>query len=454
MPQYRAGRVHRFMAQQLEAVERGQVRRLMLFLPPRTGKTELLIRWLAWALGRHPDWPMLYTSYGADLSWDKSREARAIVDSEEYASIFGKLSTIADPVELASDSRSVERWRIAGHRGGMQAQGVGGPLTGKGGRLIVVDDPVKNREEADSPTYRRRTWNWYTSTLRTRLEPDGVIVLCMTRWHEDDLAGRLLKLADEDPQADQWLVVSLPALALKGDPLGRQPGEALDPDRYTAAELLRTKASIGERDWGALYDQAPRRDEGNVFKAAWLSYDASLPQMAYECVAWDTAFEEKQSSDYSAAVWVGRGVDGRLFLRPLLNERLAFPELTTAATAMLHRLPQAEHLVEGKASGKSLRQQLRAAGLPLIEVPAQGDKVARAHAITRYFEAGMVRIVGTPETSPLVDQLEGQLLAFPQAAHDDLVDAMVYGIMRCVGMIEETVEETVVYEERVEISAM
>lgn len=175
-PQYQPGNVHRFMADKLQAVERGEISRLMLFLPPRTGKTELLLRWIAWMLGKHPDWPVLYTSYGADLAWDKSRETRNIVASEEFAQLYGKLSTIDDQVALARDSRSVERWRIEGRRGGLQAQGVGGPLTGKGGRVIIVDDPVKNREEADSATFRRRTWNWYTSTLRTRLEPGGVIV--------------------------------------------------------------------------------------------------------------------------------------------------------------------------------------------------------------------------------------------------------------------------------------
>jgi predicted phage terminase large subunit-like protein len=448
------------MAERLEAVERGEIDRLMLFCPPRTGKTELLVRFAAWHLGRHPDQPILYASYGADLAWEKSGDTRAVVAGEEFGQVFPE-------VRLNPLNRSVQRWRIAGRRGGMQAQGVGGPLTGKGGFLIIVDDPVKNRQDADSPTFREATWKWYTSTLRTRLEPGGRIILVMTRWHEDDLAGRLLAKAGEDPKADQWTVVSLPAIATSPpgplscsaetgeggrDPLGRAPGEALDPDRYPAAELLRTKASIGERDWTALYDQTPRADGGNVFKLAWLSYVMQVPAMAYECLTWDTAFEEKQASDYSAAVWVGRGENGHLYVRPAANERLAFPDLVKVARELVGRYGRAEHLVEGKASGKSLRQQLRADGIPLIEIPAEGDKVARAHAITRYFEAGLVHIVGDVDASPLVDALESELLAFPRGAHDDLVDAMVYGIMRCVGLIDEDVEEMVVYDERVGIS--
>lgn len=455
-PQYQPGIVHRFMADKLQAVEQGRITRLMLFLPPRTGKTELLLRWIAWTLGRNPDWPVLYTSYGADLAWDKSRETRNIVASEEYARIFGPLSTIDDQVELASDSRSVERWRVEGRRGGLQAQGVGGPLTGKGGRVIVIDDPVKNREEADSATFRRRTWNWYTSTLRTRLEPNGVIVLCMTRWHEDDLAGRLLKLAREDLIADQWQVVSLPALAGTGDPLGRDPGEALDPKRYPVPALLKTKASVGARDWAALYDQSPRQEEGNVFRRPWLRYVERAPEVVYECVLWDTAMEERTQNDCSAAGWFGRGVDGRLYMRPLVNDRLSFPELTQAAKALITRFPRAEHLVEGKASGKSLRQQLRVDGIPMIEVMPAGDKVARANAVTRYFEAGMVYLVGREQDGvgeALLDECEDQLLTFPRGTHDDLVDVTVYGIMRLTGLAEIVGEmETVVIDDRVEIS--
>lgn len=429
LPIYQVGAVHRFIAGKLEAVERGDIKRLMLFLPPRTGKTELLMRWLAWCLGRHPDWPMLYTSYGADLAWEKSGETRNIVDGEEYAGIFGALSTVDEPVALARDSRSVQRWRIAGRRGGLQAQGVGGPLTGKGGIIVVVDDPCKNREEADSATFRERTWKWYTSTLRTRLESAGRIVLCMTRWHEDDLAGRLLRRAAEDPLADQWQIVSLPALAQPDDPLGRQPGQALDPARADEAYLAQTRASIGSRDWAAMYEQQPRPDAGNVFKREWLTTVAQLPELSRVVVAWDTAFESKEQSDFSVAMLVGQGVDGRYIVAVLVHARLEFPELVQATKTQIARWPQAEHIVEAKASGKSLRQALRAEGIPLIEVEPAGDKVARANAITRFFEAGMVTLLDGAG----VDALIHELLSFPNGTHDDQVDALVYGLARCAG---------------------
>lgn len=430
MPQYRAGRVHERMAEEMERVESGEVRRLMLFTPPRTGKTELLIRFLAWCLGRNPDWPMLYASYAADLAWDKSADCRAVVASEEYAELFGarRIQTAAatPDVALARDSRAVQRWRIAGRRGGLQAAGVGGPITGKGGMVIVIDDPVKNRQEADSATYRQRTWHWYTSTLRTRLEPGGRIVLVMTRWHEDDLAGRLLRQAQDDPQADQWQVLKLPALARSEDVLGRQPGEALDPERYDRAALLQTKASIGERDWAALYDQEPRQEEGNIFRQAWLQYCQTLPELVRCGIVWDTAYESKQSSDYSAGVLVGQAADGKIYVSPLVREQMEFPELVRSVQAQMARWPAAEQLVEARASGKSLRQQLRALGLPMIEIEPAGDKAARAHAATRYFEAGMVWLAA----GPYLDDLVHEMLTFPSAAHDDLVDAMVYGLLR------------------------
>lgn len=211
--------------------------------------------------------------------------------------------------------------------------------------------------------------------------------------------------------------------------MGRGPGEALDPERYDAAALAQLRATIGSRDWAALYQQEPRQDEGNVFKRPWLQYVERLPELRRSVVAWDTAYESKESSDFSAAMLVAQGTDGRFYVAPLLRERLEFPELVRAAKGIMARYPDAEQIVEGKASGKSLRQQLRSEGIPLIEVEPQGDKVARAYGVTRYFEGDLVRIV----LGPGVDAFEHELLAFPQGAHDDQVDTLVYGLLRCAG---------------------
>lgn len=463
MPQYRAGRVHAFMAGELERVERGEVQRLMLFLPPRTGKTELLIRFLAWCLGRNPDWPMLYTSYGADLAWEKSGEARAVVASEEFGEVFGGLrygvknphpgpspsgaqaipagegSGRTEVVELDPTSRAVQRWKIKGRRGGLQAQGVGGPITGKGGRLIVVDDPVKNREEADSATMREKTWRWYTSTLRTRLEPDGAIVVVLTRWHDDDLAGRLLELAKKDRQADQWRVVSLPAIALDAgeDALGRRPGEALDPARFDEAALLATRASIGSRDWSALYQQDPQPDGGSVFQLGWFAREDGPARSGCSQVvqAWDTAYKTGQENDISACVTIGMA-GNRLHVLDAWKGRLEFPELVTRVKEKARQWSPNLIVVEDKASGTSALQVLRRETmLPIVAVQPDRDKVGRANLVTPLCEAGRVAVPATWWGDELLDEL----VRFPAGAHDDLVDALVYALMRLgAGQVQQS----------------
>jgi predicted phage terminase large subunit-like protein len=214
-----------------------------------------------------------------------------------------------------------------------------------------------------------------------------------------------------------------------GDPLGRGPGEALDPERYDEAALAQLRATIGNRDWAALFQQEPRQDEGNVFKRPWLQYVERLPECRRIVVAWDTAYESKESSDFTAAMLVAQGLDGRFYVQPLVRERLEFPELVRVAKGIMGRFPQAEQIVEARASGKSLRQQLRSEGIPLIDVEPEGDKVARAYGVTRFFEGDLVRIV----LGPGVDALEHELLAFPRGAHDDQVDGVVYGLLRCAG---------------------
>lgn len=428
-PQYTPGPVHRLIAGQLEAVERGECERLMLFCPPRTGKTELLLRWIAWTLGRHPDWPLIFASYGADLAWEKSAEARNIVGGEEFAEVFGSTATKetagrGGPVGLDRGSRSASRWRIAGRRGGLVAQGVGGPITGKGGKIVVVDDPVKNREEADSPTIRERVWQWYTSTLRTRLEPGGRMVLVMTRWHEDDLAGRLLGLAASDAAADQWRVVSLPALAEDaGDPLGRQVGEALDPQRYDAAALARIRASIGSRDWAALYQQRPAPLAGGLFKRQWLGIVEAGPAVARRVRYWDKA-GTSGGGDYSAGVRVAVTPDGLWFVEDVVRGQwsaLARNQVMLQ-TAQLDG-PQVAIWLEqepgsgGKESAELSVRQL--AGFGVRAEPVTGDKLVRAQPLAAQCEAGNVRLVRGAWNAAYIDEL----CVFPNGEHDDQVDA-------------------------------
>lgn len=252
-PEFQVGEHHRIIAEALEEVERGEVDRLMIFAPPRHTKSELASRrFPAWYLGRHPDRQLICATYSGDFALDFGRDVRGIVSSEEYSRVFPDVS-------LSQDSKAADRWHT--NKGGISVYvGVGGPITGRGAHVALIDDPFKNREEADSEVRRETVWKWYTSTLRTRLMPGGAIVLILTRWHEDDLAGRLLAKNN-----GEWKVVELPAIANEGT----EHEKALWPAWYPLDELKRIKADVGSRDWSALFQQKPSPDEGTYFQRDW-----------------------------------------------------------------------------------------------------------------------------------------------------------------------------------------
>ena len=267
----------------------------MIFAPPQHGKSELVsVRLPAFWLGRRPDDPVLLSSYAADLAYSKSRQARDIIESDAFRLLFPTVAT-------SRDSRAVNQWQIAGRRGYMKAVGVGGPVTGHGGPLGIIDDPFENWEQAQSLTHRNRVWDWYRGTFRTRIWENGAIVLIMTRWHEDDLAGRLL-----EQDAGGWEVLRLPALAESQadrdahnvkmhlgaglpDPLGREPGAALCPKRFSTVALLELKADVGSLVWSAEYQGAPTLPEGGMFKRHWLPIVDAAPAEGRAVRYWDKA---------------------------------------------------------------------------------------------------------------------------------------------------------------------
>ncbi len=245
----------------LEAVERGDIDRLMVFMPPRHGKSEKSSkRFPAWYLGRNPKRQIIAASYNSDLATDFGREVRNIMASPEYGDVYPAVS-------LRQDSRAADRMNTSAG-GAYFAVGVGTATTGRGAHLGLIDDPFKDREDADSQLQRDKVWNWYRSTFYTRLMPGGAIVLVQTRWHEDDLAGRLL-----EQNADEWTVLNLPAID--------EVGEALWPEWYDIAALERIKATIGPREWSALYQQKPQPDEGTFFQRAWFKQWETLPDLRY-----------------------------------------------------------------------------------------------------------------------------------------------------------------------------
>src|ERR1700687_1160784 len=275
-PGYQASRLHQFLAQKLQeflfAIERGESPRLILTMPPRHGKSLLAsVALPAFALGRNPDWPVIHASYGADLSNDFSRQVRNLLREEAYQAQF-------PGVRPASDSASVSRWGVEGRHGAFVSSGVGGPLTGRGLKLGIIDDPCKNHADADSELFRKRQRDWYASTFRTRLEQGAGILLILTRWHTDDLAGYVTTGAGSDElPGEAWEVVNLPAIAGSSDPLGRLPGEALWPEKYDLAALEAMRRQMPPRWWEALMQGSPIAAEGNFFEVGKIRHSASAP---------------------------------------------------------------------------------------------------------------------------------------------------------------------------------
>jgi len=261
LPQYQRAAHHELIAEKLEAVERGEIDRLMIFMPPRHGKSELASkRFPAWCLGRNPKRQIIAASYNSDLANDFGRNVRNIIAEPEFGQVFAG-------VTLAPDSQAANRMNT-NHGGTYVAAGVGTAVTGRGADIALIDDPFKDREEADSERRRETVWDWYRSTLYTRLMPGGAIVLIQTRWHEDDLAGRLL-----EHEGSQWDVLELPAL--------HPERGALWPEWYDETALLRIKETIGPREWSALYQQQPQPDEGTFFQRDWFKTWETLPALRY-----------------------------------------------------------------------------------------------------------------------------------------------------------------------------
>ena len=302
-PGYEMGWVHAEICQKLddffEAVKRKESPRLMLMLPPRSGKSEIVSkRFPAYVFGKDPDISIISTSYSADLASRNNRGVQQIIDSNEYKEIFPATTLCGKGNRGAGDNtylRTSEAFEIVNHKGIYRSAGVGGGITGMGGDILLIDDPIKDRMEADSETIRNKVWDWYTSTLYTRLMPGGGIIVIMTRWHTADLCGKLLE-AMERSTGDKWEVISYPAIATHDEP-HRKAGEALHPERFPLERLLQIKAAVGSRDWEALYQQSPTVDGGAIFKEEWFKTYTTLPKFDTVIQSWDMTFKNTGTSD-------------------------------------------------------------------------------------------------------------------------------------------------------------
>lgn len=431
LPNYKLGWVHREICLELDAflqaVVEGKSPRLMLTMPPRHGKSEIASRrFPAYAFGRYPDLSIISTSYSSDLASRMNRDVQRIIDGQEYNAIFpgtclyGKnIRTVANGAYM----RNSDIFEIVGHHGVYRSAGVGGGVTGMGADIAIIDDPIKDRMSADSPTIRQNVWDWYTSTLYTRLAPGGGIIIINTRWHTDDLSGRLLEAAASG-EGDQWRVVNFPAIAEIDEP-HRKRGEALHPERYPLEQLLKIKAAIGTRDWEALYQQHPTPDGGTIFKQEWLKFwlPKDLPSSFQSIVlSWDMTFKEGDTNDFVVGqAWGRKG--GDFFLLDQVRGRWGFTETMEQFKALAARYPQAgRKLVEDKANGPAVIDSLKHHISGIVPVEPDGSKVARAHAVTALFEAGNVYIPD-PSLFPWVREYITELTQFPSVAHDDQVDS-------------------------------
>lgn len=407
-----------YTSRKLVNVAARRTKRLIVTEPPRHGKSELISRYFpAWYLGIFPDERIILTSYEADFAASWGRKARDTVE-EFGGELFG--------IRVRQDSSAANRWDIEGHSGGMVTAGAGGPITGRGGNVIIIDDPFKNAEEANSKRIRDKVWEWYQSTLYTRLEPGGAIIIVMTRWHEDDLVGRLLN--PEYGEVEDWEIINLPAVAEEGDVLGREPGEALWPERYDLAELKRIKKTVGSYWWNALYQQRPSPPEGSIIKREWWRFYKEPPSNLDEVVqSWDCSFKETATGSYVVGqVWGRKGADK--YLLDQFRARVDFVATVRAIKSLSDKWPEARlKLVEEAANGPAVIAALRSEVPGIVAVRPRGSKEARLHAVSPDIEAGNVYL---PSGAPWVHDYIEELVAFPGGANDDQVDATSQALER------------------------
>lgn len=424
--------MHVYLAAQLDRVLCGDIARLMVFAPPQHGKSELVsVRFPAFWLGRRPDDPVILASYAASLAERHSGEARAVVQGALFA------EWLFPGVRTRQDSHSKQLWRLEGRRGGMLAVGAGGPITGHGALLGIIDDPFENWQQAQSFTVRERVWDWWRGTFRTRIWEGGAIVLVMTRWHEDDLAGRLLS-----EQAERWEVLRLPALAEtqeardgaarllglpvgRADPLGRAPGEALCPGRFSCEALEAIRRDVGARVWSAEYQGVPAPLEGALFQRRWFSLVGAVPAEAIRVRYWDKAGTPGGApgrGDFTAGVLLA-SYEGRFYVEDVIRGQWSALERERVIRRTAERdgvLVEVWLEQEPGSGGKdSAAATLRAlAGFDAHAATVSGDKVTRAAPFAAQAEAGNVALLRGAWNAAYLDELCG----FPHGAHDDQVD--------------------------------
>lgn len=459
-PKYNAGWVHEDICRRLERfsddVAAGKSPRLMLLMPPRHGKSELASRsFPPWHMGRHPDHEFIACSYNVSLAMGFSRKVKQIIDDPNYQSVFD--------VRLDPKNQSAEEWALEGQRGAYVAAGIGGPITGKGAHVLVIDDPIKNAEEADSADAREKIWEWYLSTAYTRLAPGGGVLVIQTWWHDDDLAGRLqamMSSPDEDDAEyiDQFEVIRYPAIAESDEYLDnatqlivdeppedgvllRRKGEALHPARYDVKKLMRIKTqNKGGRWWSALYQQNPVPDDGAYFLKEHFRR-AALPPI-HRCnvaIAWDFAISEKKQNDYTVGTVTLQDDDDVLHVAEQVRFKSGDGLFIVEAILNLSKKWYSPGLQLGFEDGqiyraietllkKRMKERREYPSITVLKPIT--DKMARARPLQGRMQQGMVSFADRGEW---YDPCRLEMLRFPAGVHDDCVDSLSWAVQMAIG---------------------
>lgn len=425
-PAFIPGRHHSIMADAFERVAKGELKRLIINMPPRHTKSEFAsYLFPAWFLGQNPEKKIIQTAHTAELAVGFGRKVRNLIDQEDFQKVF-------PGINLSSDSKAAGRWNT-NKRGDYFAIGVGGAVTGKGADVLIIDDPHSEQEAAlgaYSPEVYDKVYEWYTSGPRQRLQPGGAIIIVMTRWSVRDLTGQIVKSSTQRAGVDEWEVIELPAIMPSGEPLW--------PQFWPLEQLESLKAELPISKWSAQYQQDPTSEEGALIKREWWKEWENSSPPACEAIiqSWDTAFLKTQRADYSACTtWgifnypneTGETVPN-LILLDAYKEKLEFPELKRAAYEKYWEFEPDQMIVEAKAAGSPLIFELRAMGIPVTEfTPSRGqDKIARVNAVTDLFASGVVWCPPTRWAEEVVEECA----AFPAGENDDLVDSTTQALLR------------------------
>ena len=417
---------HEVLIDALQRLAERKIMRLVVMMPPRHGKSELVSRLFpAWVLARNPDEQIIAASYSADLAGAMSRDCQRVMAGPPFTDFF-KDTRLSEGRDTGA-VRTSKRFDVVGHRGYYVSAGVGGGITGVGATVGIIDDPVKNAQEADSATYRNGAWEWYTTTFRTRFEPDCIEVICQTRWHEDDLTGRVLAQNDGDIET-----ILFPAICEEAEPY-RSKGAALWESKYNVSALLKLQKQVGTRAWNALFQQRPAPLEGGIIQKKWFQwYDTKTTDLSGEVVHFyfDTAYTADEKNDPTAGIaYKKKGAD--YYILDCDTKWVEFSEALKFIKSFCQKngvSARSIARVEPKASGKSLVQVLKkqtTLNIKDADVPKE-DKIARANSAAPTIEAGRVFL---PLNAPWTADFIAECIAFPNGAHDDRVDCLT-GIIK------------------------